>query len=202
MYYDDDVGINRWREKRITIIAEHYGPEYFRGKTVLEVGAALGHIGAHFANIWDAKVSCSDHYKPWVDIIHDRHPNIMAFVQDINTPWPECHYDVIVHMGVLYHQPPHFVEPRLIEACQRCDELILESSVSKYDSPYHIESHPRPPNRDLYESVATEYCVPSKSCIDRILTEANMTFTSICYAESRYIWFGTKSEKNSGVRPK
>lgn len=187
---------NVWRALRYEFMEKHYVANHFMDKTVLEVGAAWGHIGSHFLNVWKAKeVTCTDHFQGWVDIISERHPNIKSYVQNINDPWPtDVHYDVLIHMGVLYHQPPELVEVRLREACSICTEMILETAVDKHSNdPNHIQRVPQPPLKDLWEPIATEYCLPSVEYVSRILTEAGMRFTTQRYAEdNRCLWFCEK----------
>jgi hypothetical protein len=186
-----------WRNERYSLIKEHYGQDYFKNKTILEIGAAWGHIGNWFTQEYGAIVTCTDHYSGHIDIIKQRHPHIEAFVQNVNDPWPtDRHYDFLIHMGVVYHQPKDMVEIRLKEACSICDEMLLETDTDWDDGidPYYIQERPRPPDEHLWEPMATECCGPTKAFIDRVLTESDMTFTSINYTGKRYLWFCVKEK--------
>lgn len=182
-----------WRRTRLDMIESHYGKDYFKGKTVLEVGAAWGHIGAYFQNELGAIVTCTDQYDGWVKIIQERHPTITAFVQNINESWPtDVHYDVLIHMGVLYHQPIEVAEIRLREAISICDEMILESDAEENSDPWYIRAIPKPPPEDWWEPIPTDYCCPSTAFVERILLESDMSFTRGQYSPTRFVWFCKK----------
>jgi len=189
----DGAQMRSWQHQRINFILEHYGTEYFRGKTVLEVAAAWGFIGSYFQNELGATVTCTDHYDKWVEIIKARYPNVTAFVQNVNDPWPQdVHYDVLIHMGVIYHQPANLVEPRFREACKICDEMILETEALGNESVDYILALPKPD--DLWEPIGTEYCKPSTAYIEKILTEEQFAILKrIEYSPNRFLWFCKRS---------
>ena len=185
----DGTQMRHWQHQRINLILEYYGTEHFKEKTVLEVAAAWGFIGAYFQNELGATVTCTDHYDEWVNIIKARYPNITSFVQNVNDPWPQdVHYDVLIHMGVVYHQPADIVDVRLREACRICDELILETEALEDKPEEYILAIPKP--EDLWEPIGTEYCRPSTGYIERILIEEQFSILKrIEYSPNRFLWF-------------
>jgi hypothetical protein len=182
-----------WQNRRINLILEHYGTEYFRGKTVLEVAAAWGHIGSYFQRELGASVTCTDHYDGWVNIIKERYPDITSYVQNVNDPWPQdVHYDVLIHMGVIYHQPAEVVAPRFREACKICDEMIIETEAIEHQPVDYILALPKP--EDLWEPIGTEYCQPSTGYIEALLTDEGFVVNKrIEYAPNRFLWFCKKA---------
>jgi len=202
LFYDTT---NEWRATRFQHIESHYdAATHFQGKTVLEVAAAWGHIGAKFANEYGATVTCTDYYDKWVQTIATRYPNIRTFVQDLNNPWDlDEHFDVIIHMGVIYHQPPDIVEIRLREAIAHCSEMIIETLAATVDDPHFIQ-RVDPPTEFTWEplDMIVDYSRPSVEFINRILRDCNMEFTVVPYTipqiingyeEGRFLWFCKKT---------
>src|SRR5712671_7567734 len=123
-----------WRAKRQIAIVDHYGIHFFRGKSVLELGAGYGGIGAVFAGV-GAQVTCVEGREKNTRVIRERYPHLDAHTFDLSTGWPKPngHYDVIIHFGVLYHlRNP---EENLRAACRHGTHLILETEVCNSDDP-------------------------------------------------------------------
>lgn len=82
---------------------DHYGAEFFDGKNLLEVGCGYGDIGASFVEL-GALVTCSDGRASHMKEVRRRHRAVAAVQADLDEPWPfDMRYDVLIHMGVLYH---------------------------------------------------------------------------------------------------
>jgi hypothetical protein len=209
MTYNQELydSTEEWRQTRYNIFNAIYPKGYFKNKTVLEVAAAWGHIGNWFYTEHGANVTCTDYYQKWVDVIQERHPHIRSFILDVNKPWTlDEHFDVLIHMGVIYHQPREIVEDRLKEALQHCNEVIVETDAVMSDDAYLTEYVPRPPAEHAWEphEMMTEYCRPSVSCITRILTESGFSgmvqqYTGTSYRPddppcARFLWFFKRNE--------
>jgi Methyltransferase domain len=202
LFYDT---MERWRNDRFAVIEQHYDVStYFQGKTVLEVAAAWGHIGSRFANQYGATVTCTDYYDKWIQTINTRYPNIRTRIQDLNKPWDfDEFFDVIIHMGVIYHQPPDLVEIRLREAIAHCSEMIIETLAEISDDPMYI-ARVEPPREFTWEplDMIVDYSRPSTAFINRILDDCGMTYTMVQYCEpykddtheeARFLWFCKKT---------
>jgi cyclopropane fatty-acyl-phospholipid synthase-like methyltransferase len=190
----DAFNMEDWRKIRLKIITDHYGYDYFRGKQVLEVGAAWGHIGAYFANVLGAKMTCTDHYDKWVERIKEKYPNIHTLVYNVNDKWPFGSFDAIINMGVIYHQPADKVEPSLRSMCQHCTDLIIETSVEKTHEKVIIPVD-QPPAEHLWEPIATEFCLPSHRFIEDILVDCNMNYQRFEYLPQRTMWLAKKGDQ-------
>lgn len=167
-------GYNESRPKRIREIVEHFGMEAFEGKTLLEVGAGYGHIGAEFANTYGAIVTCTDARAEYADVIRERHPQLTADVQDLEAPWPyEDKFDYVLLMGVLHHINPEYVPILLKDVCTRTGVLVLEHEVQDDEDPYKIDGIDRP---HYDQSVHKLGCRPTTNYIERVLTEEGMQF--------------------------
>jgi 2-polyprenyl-3-methyl-5-hydroxy-6-metoxy-1,4-benzoquinol methylase len=118
------------------------GEEFFKEKTLLEVGAGHGHIGAHFAGL-GAEVTCSDGRREHVITMRENFNGLRIFGNDIKVVscdldigFPRGDWDIIVHMGVLYHLR-HPVEAlhRALHNLLDGGTFILESEVVNSDDP-------------------------------------------------------------------
>lgn len=194
-----------WRAKRIQAILDNYGHRFFENKKILELGAGYGAIGAFFS-ILGADVLCLEGRESNVRVIQKRYPFLKALKFDLAEgipPGGAGKYNVIIHMGVLYHLP--HPEKSLREACRKCDDLILETEVADSDDPnLIINAHEKSYVYD--QALDGVGCRPSPAYVERILKEENMSFTRIedgrCNWEFHsYDWPITNSKQSrSGQR--
>lgn len=91
-----------WREARINKIIKLFGEEYFKNKTLLELGCGFGDIGLFFQSL-GADVLLSDGRKKHLEIVRKLN-NVATICIDQDELWNlRKRFDVILHMGVLYH---------------------------------------------------------------------------------------------------
>jgi ubiquinone/menaquinone biosynthesis C-methylase UbiE len=115
-----------WREKRINAIVDHYGLDFLRGKTMLEVGCGYGDIGGFFA-AEEVEVTCSDAREEYLIECAERYPDVKTIVADLDKEWPPGTYDIVLHLGVLYHLADY--KQTIRDACRCCTHLVLETEV-------------------------------------------------------------------------
>ncbi len=117
-----------WRERRISCIIDFYGEEWFKDKKILEVGCGHAHVSAAFHRL-GAKVTCSDGRPEHGQIIANKFPHLPFVLHDCDSKdWPfEDRYDLIIHMGLLYHlqDPEHSIK----QICKHCNNLVIETTV-------------------------------------------------------------------------
>lgn len=125
MRFDDGI-YPEFVEKRTACVVEALGEEFFKGKTLLEVGCGYGYAGELFERM-GAKVSSLDVRPEHIDVVRKRYPGRELFVSDLNTDNIHGHYDIVLAFGLLYHleNPTSFLK----EATAACDTLILCSIV-------------------------------------------------------------------------
>jgi hypothetical protein len=119
-----------WRNSRINGIKKYVGPEYFKSKSLLEVGCGYGDIGNIFHE-WGAIVTCSDARKEHLEVVNKNFPHIKTLLNDGDKDNILEKYDIILHWGLLYHL--NEIEIHLEKVSQKCDILLLETEVSDSD---------------------------------------------------------------------
>ncbi|MCH2039331.1 MAG: class I SAM-dependent methyltransferase [Saccharospirillaceae bacterium] len=125
-----------WREKRVTAIIEHYGPLWFKGKKILEIGCGYADISLMFAAL-GADVTVSDARQEHLDIVNSRYPWMTTIKADVNSEWPfESRYDLIIHMGLLYHLGD--IQYSLEKCLQFSNNLVLETEISDSTDPNFV----------------------------------------------------------------
>lgn len=128
-YYD-------WRIKRLTLLLRHFGPATLRGKTVLEVGCGFGDLGAHFLAL-GADVTFADARQEHLDVVRSRYPAARRLKMDAAEAYAidDNAFDIVLHLGVLYHLPPATLKRAVAEACRVGRQLCLETIVSDSSDP-------------------------------------------------------------------
>jgi SAM-dependent methyltransferase len=157
-----------WRERRIDAIRAHYGDAFFAGRTLLELGCGYGDLGAAFAGL-GAVVTCCDARAEHLDVLRERWPDVNAVQADLNREWPFDRFDIILHLGLLYHLEPTHMSLRL--SCRSADHLVLESEVCDASSPDLVVVAPE---QGYDQAVDGQGCRPSAARVERILSEEGM----------------------------
>jgi hypothetical protein len=128
-----------WNETRMRAINNYYPEDFFEGKTVLEVGCGWADVGNEISKL-GADVTASDARWEHLEQVKLRHPHLATHVFDLeneNWTFPEEHYDVIIHFGVLYHLSNPVQNLELIS--EHCSHLIIETEVLDSDDPELIQ---------------------------------------------------------------
>lgn len=110
---------------RLMNLFAHVDLKRWKGMSVLEVGAGLGHIGDVFADL-GFDVTSTDGRPDHVKIMEAR--GRKSFVLDCDKATPDIveQYDLIIAFGVLYHlsHPETF-----IKSCEGSKVLLIETAV-------------------------------------------------------------------------
>lgn len=92
-----------WRKKRITKIEKIFGENYFKNKTILEVGCGYGHIGKYFRRTGSI-VEFTEGREEHIPFIEENNPGCRIYNINHNDSWNlNKKYDAIIHFGLLYH---------------------------------------------------------------------------------------------------
>jgi SAM-dependent methyltransferase len=191
---------DEWRAKRIAAIIGHYGSSFFLKKTLLEVGCGYGDIGNVFSKL-GAEVTCSEARPHHLKVIRRRYPEVSVVQADLDSEWPFKEFDIVIHMGVLYHLSS-YIEP-IKNACRSCRHMILETEVSDSDDPTYA---PLVKEGGFDQALNGTGIRPSADAIEAVLRDCGMRYERVtddrCNSGiHRYDWPVTNSKTwVSGLR--
>jgi SAM-dependent methyltransferase len=125
-----------WRERRVAVLIERYGREWFAGKRILELGCGYGHVSQTLQEL-GADVVPSEARAEHCEAMRQRGLNPVQFDVEKDL-WPfEGRFDLVIHWGVLYHIAPQNFR-KALECCAHTDRLCLETEVCNSDDPAKI----------------------------------------------------------------
>jgi len=154
-------------------IKKYISPDYFKSKTLLELGCGYADLGNMFSELGAVVTSC-DVRKEHLDIVKQRYPHIKTLLIDGNNDKNEEKYDIILHWGVLYHLSE--IEVHLEKVSQKCDVLLLETEVCDSDDPEFFIST----NENGYDQAFNKKGIrPSPSYIENVLKRNGFQFKLI-----------------------
>jgi hypothetical protein len=192
-----------WRKNRFNAIIEHYGVDFFKGKTMLEVGAAEGDFGAMFADIGCKVTSYEGREENFQNLLL-KHPNQNGKKVNLEVETITEKFDIILHVGLLYHL--FNFENNLKNCMEQCEHLILETEVvDSARSGYWTEYEPidNQGSNIMFERVTR----PSCSYLESFITKNGFDFnfpqnpTSINTSPWTYDWKRNSINSNTiGLR--
>lgn len=165
---------DQWRNNRIDVTNALLTTDFFREKSVLEVGCGYGDIGNAFSQ-QGATVTCSDARREHIEVLTARHPHLKTRVDDMDRWLDDMpHFDVIIHFGLLYHLKNP--SGHLIDVSQYCDYLFFETEVCDSTNPDDILYTNENGYDQAFNAVGSR---PSPSYIEKILSLCNFSFRMI-----------------------
>lgn len=159
-----------WRQARFDTILSYYGAAFFSGVRVLELGCGYADLGGALSEL-GADVTCTDGRPEHLAVAQARWPGIATVCADLDHEWPFDHYDLILHLGLLYHLEP--THRSLRAACRSCTRLVLETEVCDSADPQLVTTR----EEDGYDQALSGLgCRPSAARVERTLAEERMAF--------------------------
>jgi hypothetical protein len=154
-------------------LKKYISSDYFKSKTLLELGCGYADIGNMFYEL-GAIVTSSDVRKEHLNIVNQNYPNIKTFIMDCDNDFIKEKYDIIVHWGLLYHL--NDITLHLENVSQKCDILLLETEVSDSDDKdFYLKINEN--NGDhAYNNIAIR---PSPSYVEHLLDKNGFQFKLI-----------------------
>lgn len=125
-----DGHYDNWTQSRMNCIHKYVIQDYFKSKTLLELGGGHANNGNEFSKL-GAIVTSSDARKKYLNYVNKIYPHIHTLIIECDNTKLENKYDVILHWGLLYHLDN--IDSHLENVLQNCDVLILETEVSDSD---------------------------------------------------------------------
>ena len=153
-------------------IKKYMSSDYFKSKTLLELGCGHADIGNMFYEL-GTNVTSSDARKEHLDIVKSKYPNIKTILIDGDNDIITEKYDIILHWGLLYHLKE--IENHLENVSQMCDVLLLETEVSDKDDIYAIQTD----ENGFDQAFNTKGIRPSPSYVESVLEKNGFKFKLI-----------------------
>ena len=162
-----------WRISRMNGVKKYISPEYFKSKTLLEVGCGYADIGNMFYEL-GAIVTSSDVRKEYLEVIKHKYPHINTLRIDGDNNSIKDNYDIILHWGLLYHLSE--IELHLENISQKCNLLLLETEVSdSNDEGFYISTA----ENGYDQAYNVKGIRPSESYVEHILKKNGFQFKLI-----------------------
>jgi predicted RNA methylase len=162
-----------WRKSRMAGIKKYIQEDFFKSKTLLELGCGCGDIGNEFSQLGTI-VSCCDARKEKIEIVKKRYPEINTFLYDGDKEKIEIKYDIILHWGLLYHL--HEIENHLENILKKCDILLLETEISNSTVDTHYIKTEEKGSDQAYNSIGIR---PSQSYVEKIIKKNGFNYLLI-----------------------
>jgi len=154
-------------------IKKYISSDYFKNKTLLEVGCGYADVGNMFHELGSI-VTSSDVRKEHLDVVQQNYPHIKTLLMDNDSDDIKDKYDIIVHWGLLYHLKE--IEIHLEKVSNKCDVLLLETEVSDTDNAqFYIST-----NEEGYDQAFNNKGIrPSPNYIENVLEKNGFKFKII-----------------------
>jgi hypothetical protein len=160
-----------WQNNRINFILKYYNKEFFKDKTILELGPCNGYIGNYFHNL-GANVTLLEGRKENIDNIKNIYPYLTVIHENFDIiDWPFGKFDIIINFGVFYHLEK-FHKQHLINCINNSKILFFESVI--YDS-FQDELYFRE-EQGFDQSLTGIGGTPSTSFVENILSSQNCNY--------------------------
>jgi hypothetical protein len=159
-----------WTESRMSAIKKYINKDFFKDKSLLELGGGYSYNGNKFYEL-GANVTSSDVEQSFLNFVY---PHIPTFKFDCDKDILQTKYDIILHWGVLYHLDD--IETHLKNVCENCDFLLLETEVSDSDNVNFIIKTKEQGYDQAYNNIGSR---PSPSYIENILKNNDFNYKII-----------------------
>lgn len=123
-----------WQSNRLIFILKKYGEDFFKNKTILELGSYNGYFGESF-RLLGAKVLSVEGREDNVQKIKNNYPNLNTVCKDLDTKdWDFGNYDIIINFGLFYHLEKYH-EEHLINCINNSKLMFFETVVFDSNEP-------------------------------------------------------------------
>lgn len=166
---------SNWQNNRVKFLIERYGIEFFKGKSILELGSHNGYIGNYFREICGSNVFSVEGRAENVKKISENYPELPVITYDLDTPnWPFAKFDIIINFGLLYHLHNHH-NAHLVNCIKNCKMMFLETVI--FDSDGSEIFFRREDGVD--QSLSCYGGTPSTSFVENVFNEQKCKFEKI-----------------------
>lgn len=162
-----------WRTSRFNCINKYIPTNFFKDKTLLELGGGHGDNGDFFHKL-GACVTTSDARQEHIDIVSRKYPHLHTRLIDCDKNKIDSKYNIILHWGLLYHL--NEIEEHLANVAAHCDILLLETEVSDSDNDTFVIKTVENGYDQAFNSTGIR---PSESYVEKILANNGFQYKII-----------------------
>lgn len=158
---------NQWRLVRVWKLEQILGVDWFRGKTVLELGCGYGNVGIYLKSL-GADITFVDARQEFLDIVRQKDSSAKTIQVDQDKVWGlGTEFDLVIHWGLSYNLRNW--EQDLECTLKHARKLAYETAVNKfgYDLVIPIRNHTYGTQHS--GCFNNEGSLPSLSAIEKIL---------------------------------
>ena len=197
IFNNDYIG---WRSSRIQKIISIYGEDYFKGKSILELGCGHGDVGDYFSNL-GAIVTFAEGRQENLDHIMMVYPDAETILLDQDNRWNlSKKFDIIIHWGVLYHL--NNWQQDLTSTLEHTNLLFLETEVPDSIEPnFELTMYENAKSPD--QSLTGKSIRPSADRIENYLSELGAAYQRYDDAELNsfpHVYDWTVANTNTQLR--
>lgn len=162
-----------WQKSRLNAVNKYIKSDFFKDKTLLEMGCGHAFIGNEFSKLGAIVTGC-DARKEHLDFVNQTYPHIPTFIMDCDKDNIPTKYDIIVHWGLLYHLAE--IEKHIHKLSSKCDVLLLETIVVDTDDPsFYINTNEKGADQ-AYNNIGIR---PSPTFVEKILAQNDFNYKII-----------------------
>jgi len=186
-----------WNRNRIKAIIDKFGPNFFNGKTLLDLGAGIGDISNAFTRL-GATATAVEVRQEHINILRKKYPHIKIVKADLDKEWPFVNqkFDIVFDLGLICHLKD--IKGHLTKLCKISNCIVLETEVLDSNDPnrcIYVDE-----NKSIYDwSFNGIGAKPSPYFIERILLELGMKFEKIYTPDTSFFKYNLP-ETNSNQR--
>ena len=122
--------VNAWRINRTKKLINILGKNWFKNKSILELGCGFGNIGLYLKSL-GADVTLTEVVPESIDIIKVKDPSIQVILLNQEEKWKlDKNYDLIIHFALLNNL--NNWKQDLACALEHTNLLVLDAAVTKF----------------------------------------------------------------------
>lgn len=155
---------NNWRLKRVEKLEQIFGIDWFKNKSILELGCGFGHIGLYLETL-NANVTFCDARQSCLNEIKRKNPNANTILLNQETNWKlDKQYDLVIHFGIMYNLDNW--QQDLISTLAHGKNIAIETAVNKFGDDIEIKIKDFVYGSEKYGPISKIGTLPSVSLIE------------------------------------
>lgn len=162
---------DHWRRVRIDKLHKIFGPDFFVGKSVMELACGHGDTGRELSEL-GASVTFVEGRQEHIDVLLGHKPDAETFCVDQDKSWSlDRKFDFVIHWGVLYHLNNWKEDLRCV--LEHTNLMTLETEVADSNDP---DFEIKVPEKGFDQAINLTGSRPTAAMVEKHLTDLGATF--------------------------